>query len=141
MKVAVRYYTRTGNTKKLADAIAQELGVEAKTTQELIDEVTDLLFLGSSVYAAGVDSEVKTFIASLDPSKVKKVVAFSTAALLPSTYSQVKQLLEKKGTEVSKEEFHCRGEFTIMHRGRPNHKDIGNAITFAKTCVDRVENQ
>ena len=29
MKYAVRYYTKTGNTKKLAEAIAKELGVDA----------------------------------------------------------------------------------------------------------------
>lgn len=32
MKVAVRYYTRGGNTKKLADAISKALGVPAQTT-------------------------------------------------------------------------------------------------------------
>ena len=30
MSVAVRYYSRSGNTKKLADAIAEVAGVEAK---------------------------------------------------------------------------------------------------------------
>ena len=29
MTYAVRYYTKTGNTKRLAQAIAKELGVEA----------------------------------------------------------------------------------------------------------------
>ena len=29
MTYAVRYYTKTGNTKRLADAIAKELGVES----------------------------------------------------------------------------------------------------------------
>ncbi len=29
MTYAVRFYTKTGNTKKLAEAIAKELGVEA----------------------------------------------------------------------------------------------------------------
>ena len=29
MTYAVRYYTKTGNTKKLAQAVADELGVEA----------------------------------------------------------------------------------------------------------------
>lgn len=29
MKYAVRYYTKTGNTKRLAEAVAKELGVEA----------------------------------------------------------------------------------------------------------------
>ena len=29
MKVAVRYYTKTGNTKRLAEAVAKAVGVEA----------------------------------------------------------------------------------------------------------------
>ena len=29
MKAAVRYYTQRGNTKKLAEAVASELGLEA----------------------------------------------------------------------------------------------------------------
>lgn len=36
MKVAVRYYTQTGNTKKLAEAIADELGVEAKPVTDTL---------------------------------------------------------------------------------------------------------
>ena len=28
-KIAVRYYTKTGNTKRLAEAIAEAVGVEA----------------------------------------------------------------------------------------------------------------
>ena len=34
MKVEVRYYTRSGNTKKLAEAIAEAVGVEAKNNRE-----------------------------------------------------------------------------------------------------------
>ena len=34
MKIAVRYYSRGGNTKKLADAIAEELGVESLPVSE-----------------------------------------------------------------------------------------------------------
>ncbi len=59
MKVTVRYYSRGGNTKKLADAIAEAVGVETKTTSEPLTEDVDLLFLGSSVYAYGVDDRVK----------------------------------------------------------------------------------
>ena len=55
MKVEVRYFTRTGNTKKLADAISEALGVKAETVDAPLSEKADILFLGSSVYAAGVD--------------------------------------------------------------------------------------
>ena len=29
MKIAVRYYTKTGNTKRLAEAVAEAVGAEA----------------------------------------------------------------------------------------------------------------
>ena len=44
MKYAVRYYTKTGNTKRLAEAIARELGVEALPLSEGVKEAV-LLFL------------------------------------------------------------------------------------------------
>jgi len=131
LKIEIRYYTKTGNTKKLAEAIAEEIGIEAKTMSEPIIEETDILFLGSSVYATGVDTEVKRFISTLD-GKVKKVVAFSTAALLPSTYAQIKKLVNAQEIEVADEEFHCRGKFTLMHKGRPNSEDIYNIKDFAR---------
>ena len=61
MKIAVRYYTRGGNTKKLADAISKAVGVDAETTSVPLTEDVDILFLGSSVYANGVDDAVKEF--------------------------------------------------------------------------------
>jgi flavodoxin len=135
MKVEVRYYTKTGNTKKIAEAIANEVGVKAKSVNEPIVEDIDILFLGSSVYAAGVDTQVKKFISSLD-GKVKKVVAFSTAAVLPSTYAQIKKLVSAQGIQVADEEFHCRGEFKIMHKGKPNNDDIVNAKKFARKILE-----
>ena len=92
MKIAVRYYTKSGNTKKLADAIAKAVGVQALPISEAISEDVDFLFLGSSVYAAGVSPEIKSFISAINVS-VGTVVNFSTAALIESTYKQVKKLV------------------------------------------------
>ena len=44
MKAAIRYYTRSGNTKKLADAISAAIGAEARTTAEPLTEDVDILF-------------------------------------------------------------------------------------------------
>ncbi|MCR5755107.1 MAG: flavodoxin [Acetatifactor sp.] len=136
MKVEVRYFSRTGNTKKLADAIAEVAGVEAKRMDEPITEATDILFLGSSVYAAGVDQAVKEFIKSLQPEKIKKVVNFSTAALLPSTYKQISKLLEAQGISLDTREFHCRGSFQMMHRGKPDENDIQEVKRFTKSIIE-----
>ena len=134
MKVAIRYYTRGGNTKKLADAISGAVGVEAKTTAEPLGEDVDILFLGSSVYAYGVDDEVKKFISGIDV-KVGKVVNFSTAAIIKSTYKQIAKLLEAKHITLAKEEFACKGSFGVMHRGKPNADDCKAAAAFAKKIV------
>lgn len=135
MKVAVRYYSKSGNTRKLAEAVGKALGVEAKTTDSPVTEHVDLLFLGSAVYATGVDEQVKAFIAGLDPKKVGKVVNISTAALLPSTYSQVQKLLAEKKIPLSEKEFHCRGQFHFLHRGKPDAEDIRNCVEFAKSMI------
>lgn len=131
MKVAVRYYTKSGNTKKLALAIAEAVGAEAKDVSSPLTEDVDILFLGSSVYAAGVDASVKEFISGIDV-KVGKVVNFSTAAILKSTYNQIKKLLDKKNIPLADEEYYCKGSFGLLHRGKPDDKDLKEAAEFAK---------
>lgn len=134
MKIAIRYYTRSGNTKKLADAISETLGVEAKEVSEPLKEPVDILFLGSSVYAAGVDDAVKKFIAD-NHENIGTLYNFSTAALLSSTYKQIRKIAKEYGVKVAEEEFHCRGSFAVMHKGRPNRDELAAACAFAnKVC-------
>ena len=54
MKIAVRYYTKTGNTKRLAEAIAKAVGVEALPVTAPVAESVDILFLGNSYYAFSI---------------------------------------------------------------------------------------
>ena len=82
MKIAVRYYTKTGNTKRLAEAVAEALGVEALPITEPVTEPVDLLLLGNSYYAFTIDPEVRTFIRSLDRTMVGRIANFGTAAMM-----------------------------------------------------------
>ena len=132
MRFAVRYYTKTGNTKRLAEAIAKELGVEALPIDEPVNEQVDFLFLGNSYYAFDIDPEVKKFVSSLDKDKVGKIVNFGSAAMLNSTYKKVKAVAEKAGIAMDEKEFHCKGEFKGIHKGRPNENDLKDAAEFAK---------
>lgn len=132
MTFAVRYYTKTGNTKRLAEAIAQELGVEALPISEAVTEPVDVLFLGNSYYAFNIDPEVRDFVLSLDKEKVGKIVNFGSAAMLNSTYKKVKAEADKAGIPMDEREFHCKGEFKGLHKGRPNDADIRAAVEFAK---------
>ncbi len=132
MTYAVRYYTKTGNTRRLAEAIAKEMGVEALPISAPITEPVDILFLGNSYYAFTIDPEVRKFVASLDKTKVGRIVNFGSAAMLNSTYKKVKAEADKVGVAMDAKEFHCRGEFKGIHKGRPNADDIKAAVEFVK---------
>jgi len=135
MNYAVRYYTKTGNTKRLAEAMAQELGVEALPISAPIEEKVDLLFLGNSYYAFSIDPEVRDFIKSLDKAKIGKIVNFGSAAMLNSTYKKVKAEADKVGIPMMETEFHCKGEFKGIHKGRPNADDVKAAAAFARKIM------
>ena len=132
MTYAVRYYTKTGNTRRLAEAIAKEFGVEALPIEEPVKEHADILFLGNSYYAFSIDPEVRAFVASLDKEKVGRIVNFGTAAMLNSTYKKVKAVADQVGVAMDEKEFHCRGEFKGIHKGRPNEDDLSAAAAFVK---------
>ena len=135
MRVAVRYYTKTGNTQKLAEAIAKAVGAQALPISEPITEPVDVLFLGNSYYAFSIDPEVRAFVQSLDKSKVGKIVNFGSAAMLNSTYKKVKAEADKVGIPMDEREFHCKGEFKGIHKGRPNEEDMKAAAAFARKVM------
>ena len=136
MKIAVRYYTKTGNTKRLAEAIGQAVGAEALPITEPVAEPVDILFLGNSYYAFNIDPEVRDFVRGLDKDKVGKIVNFGSAALLNSTYKKVKEEADKAGIPMDEREFHCRGEFKGIHKGKPDESDMKAAAEFARKIVE-----
>ena len=135
MKVAVRYYTKTGNTKRLAEAVAEAVGTQALPISVPISEPVDILFLGNSYYAFSIDPEVRKFVTSLDKNRVGKIVNFGSAAMLNSTWKKVKAVADKVGIPMDEREFHCKGEFKGLHKGRPNEDDLSAAAEFAKAIV------
>ena len=135
MNIAVRYYTKTGNTKRLAEAVAKAVGTEAQPVSVPVTESVDILFLGNSYYAFSIDPEVRSFIRSLDKSKIGRIVNFGSAAMLNSTYKKVKAEADKAGIPMDEREFHCKGEFKGVHKGKPDESDLKAAAEFAKKIV------
>ena len=135
MKTAVRYYTKTGNTKRLAEAVAEAVGAEALPISVPVTEKVDILFLGNSYYAFSIDPEVRDFIRSLDREKIGRIVNFGSAAMLNFTWKKVKAEADKAGIPMDEREFHCKGEFKGIHKGRPNNDDLKAAAKFAKVIV------
>ena len=131
MKIAVRYYTRSGNTKKLAEAIAEAVSVDAKEVPVALEEKADILFLGCSYYAFDVDQAVKDFIVN-NKDNIGKIVCFGTSAMMKSMKKPVTKVAKTVNISVADEDFHCRGQFGKIHKGRPNAEDLLKAAEFAK---------
>ena len=135
MNIAVRYYTQTGNTKKLADAIAEELGIAAKPVTEPLEEKAEVLFLCNSVYWAGIDKQVKKFVKD-NAGNIGTLVNVSTAALIESTFNQMKKVAVENGVTLCDQEFHCRGKFTALHAGHPDAEDLKDVRAFARKVTE-----
>lgn len=134
MNIAVRYYTRSGNTKKLAEAVAAAVEVEVLDVTATLTEKADILFLGCSYYAFDVDEAVKRFITE-NKDNIGKIVCVGTSAMMKSMKKPVAKVADSVGIAVADEEFHCRGEFMKVHKGRPNADDLAKAAAFAKKVV------
>ena len=125
MNIAVRYYTRSGNTEKLAKAVEEATGIQALSVDAALQERADVLFLGCSYYAFDMDNEVKRFV-SENKDKIGTIVLFGTSALIKSMRKPMEKLLKELGADIviDNKEFHCAGSFGVMHRGRPNDNDL-----------------
>lgn len=136
MNISVRYYTRSGNTKKLADEIASALDLQAENIEAGLSEKADILFLGCSYYAFDMDDAVKAFLKN-NKDNIGKIVMFGTSAMMKSMRKPMKKVTKDLGIEIAEEEFHCRGQFGRMHKGRPNADDLKNAAEFAKKVAQQ----
>jgi len=105
---AVRYLSKTGNTKKIAEAIAEGAGVEAIsiTDQPVLSEHVDILFLGGAPYANIMAPELRSYAEDLSPKVVDKVVLFTTSNWSHRTVYALKKILTEKGIAVEAKHFY-----------------------------------
>lgn len=138
MKIAVRYYTRGGNTKKVAETIAEALNVEALDITNNVEGV-DVLFLGSSMYAFTVDKNIKAYVGALTKENAKMIVNFSTSASDTSTHKKIAKCLKDKEIQICEKHLSIPGQFLKMNKGRPNEKDLETAKEFAKEVIESLK--
>ena len=163
MKVLVAYYSDTGNTKKVADAIYDSIEENekeiclAKDASNLSDY--DLIFCGFPVQSMGLPAKMEAFVKELPEGK--KVAFFATHGSLrggelaiTAFYAALSlaKNLKVMGT------FGCRGVVKqgiidallkkAEHRGwaleaqsavgHPDEADLGDAKTFAAAMITKA---
>lgn len=133
MKTALIYVSKTGHSKKIAEAIATGLGIkgeDVKATPKLID--VDLLFIVGGIYGGQSLPELTDYIKTIDKSMVKKVALITSCVSKKSKQVLVRELLTSNDIEVVPDEFICQGNFLFFGLGHPNKKEIEDAVMFAK---------
>ena len=132
MKIAIRYFTKSkkGNTEKLANQISQATNEKALTVATDLAENVDRLFLVNAMYAANIDSEVKSFLAR-NKDKIGEVVNFSTSCSGKSTWSMVKKECDALQIPLSEKEFHCAASWIFINKNLPSEGDYQKARDFA----------
>ena len=130
MNIAVRYYSRSGNTRAVAEAIAKAADVSAVSVDQAnaaITEPVDVLFIGGALYAYGLDSHLKDYLETLDKDKVKKAVVFSTSWISKHSLDLIKKGLVEKGIPVESETFYVKS--------KPNEAQLKDAAVFAEKFI------
>ena len=134
MRMELRYYTRNGATKKLADAIASAVGVEAKTVDKPLEKYADIVFLGASVYSGKPAPEVLKFVRE-NGKNIGKIVVFGCSGTGKSAYAGIKAEAAGYGVKTAEMEFKCKGHFMFLNKNRPNDQVCADAAEFAKKKI------
>ena len=113
MNFLVVYCSRGGKTRKIAEAIAQELGCEAVDVKKKTPNVSEvnMIIIGSGNYGGKPDKKIQNFIDSLHLSVDRKAAVFATSGGSECKCIHVmEENLKTKGYQVVSG-FYCLGQF------------------------------
>jgi len=130
MTIAIRYFSKFGHSAKMAEVISQVTGAKPETVAQPINEPVDTLYLGSGVFLGKISADMVSFIKTLTPEKVKRVVCFGSCAIIKSPVPQMRSLLQAQGINVDEQSFTCKGSMGPLHAGHPNAQDLENLKQF-----------
>ena len=110
-KIEARYCSRTkfGNTRRIAEAIAEGAGAKAISIDDepKLTEKADILFLGGAPYANIMAPELREYAENLDPAMVGRIVLFTTSNWSRRTVLALKKIFKGKGITVSEDYFYA----------------------------------
>lgn len=139
MNIKIAYLSKTGHSKKIAQAISKELGIDPLN---IADNPTifgsDLLFIIGGVYYGDCDPEMAEFGAKIKPVNAQKVVLITSCSSKKDTMSKLIATLKTNYIEILGDHI-VPGAFLLVSLGHPNKEDIENAVAYARKTVDRLE--
>ena len=137
--VAVLVDSRGGNTRKVANAIAEELGVKAENVPASLPDAT-ILFLGSGTYGGKPGEAMIKFLESGNFSG-RSVAIFSTSGGVAGAEKMISAMtdpLRQRGATILGA-YQCRGKTFIVNWGHPDRQDLENAKKFARDMLSKTK--
>ena len=143
MNSLIIYATKTNNTPKIAEKIAQGLGCEMKKVDDVKPEQLDqyeLVGFGSGIYMMKHHKDILNLAKNLPDMNGKKCFVFSTSGKGDtSQHKKLNGILKSKGCKIIGE-FGCKaadnwGPFKLVggiNKHLPTEKDYQNALEFGK---------
>jgi flavodoxin len=153
MRSIIIYSSKSGNTKKIADSMASQIGADAiritaDSSQSTLDlEEYDLVFVGTGLFAGTPNEDLVRYLGNLSLRTTKLFALFITWGGAPRTdklaLTRLRTLLESKGQKVLEGHFASYGGWKgiLMKRGHPKPDEIKAAGEWAKKLVDSIEKQ
>jgi flavodoxin len=128
----VVYFSRTGNTKKVAEAIASELRVTAKDVKTAGVLPHDaFVFIGTGCYGGTLPKEILKFI---EKNKFNgRIVALFTTSAFGSDAERglIEKQITGKGAVIT-HNFKCFGHFLTTKKNHPTPEELQKAREFAR---------
>lgn len=134
--VNVLYQSRSGNTRKAAEAIAEVCGVKPTDINEpgnIFD--SDLLFVGMGIYGGKPDSFLLDYLDQLPANMIKGAALFSTSAQGKDHMELAVNLLEHKGIQIYPRHLLLKGKFLFFNLGKPGEEELNEARAFGREVL------
>jgi flavodoxin len=134
--IEVYYQSRGGNTKTIAETVAEVAGVKAHSVTEPF-EGADLLFLGGAVYGFKLDDSLVEFINNLDSDKVGYVAVFGTSGLSRTPVKAITKALGLKGIKFFDDVYLAK--MGLSHKSKPSAGQREDARSWAAGIIKEFE--
>ncbi len=131
----VVYYSRSGNTGKVAGAIARELGVTARDIKTVgVLSPDAFVFLGTGCYGAVLPKDIGEFL-KRNRFNGRKIALFTTSAFGADVE---RNLIKNKVTYMGAEivySYSCLGQWMSIKKQHPTSEELEKAREFARSMV------
>lgn len=132
MRAAIRYFSRGGHVKAMAEALSRGTGVEAISIDDskgAIEEHYDLLFVGGALYGYQLDAHFKQYLLELPEDLIDEVVCFGSSWLTRRPIYLMQDVFRAKGIKINKQ--------AVWSRNRPNDNLLEAIEYFGKNEMIR----